>query len=179
MLLAQISLTLSHHSSLSSITSDRSSRLHPVSIKNYCRWVLIGHPTLAQPCEGVHRRTLLMSLSLLLYLCPTCLIWMVLEMGGRRPYNCCFVGCYFQDLFRMTHSILVQFLSSFFSIRLVSIHVVHPYSRINTTTVWKKLCFILSDRFDFYMIDNLSIAVHAFASHILMLFSVDETLLPK
>ena len=53
----------------------------------------------------------------------------------------------------------------------------HPYSRINTTTAWKKLRFILSDKFDFYMIDNLSISIHAFASRILMSFSVYETLL--
>ena len=29
----------------------------------------------------------------------------------------------------------------FFSIRLVSVHVVHPYSRINTTAAWKKTMF--------------------------------------
>ena len=34
--------------------------------------------------------------------------------------------------------------SSFFSNRLVSIQVVHPYSSIDTTAAWKKLCFILS-----------------------------------
>ena len=58
----------------------------------------------------------LMSSSLLLQQCPTCLvclIWMVLEMG-----------CYFQDLFNIARSILVQFPSSFFSICLVSIHLV-------------------------------------------------------
>ena len=33
--------------------------------------------------------------------------------------------------------------------------------------------------FDSYMIDKLSIAVHAVTSHILMLFSVDEKLLLK
>ena len=47
------------------------------------------------------------------------------------------------------------------------------------TAVWKKLCFILSVRFDFYMIDGLSIAVHVFVSRVLMSFSVDETLLPR
>ena len=38
------------------------------------------------------------------------LIWMVLEMGGEWPYSCCFVGCCFQDLFNIAHSILVQLL---------------------------------------------------------------------
>ena len=42
----------------------------------------------------------------------------------------------------------------------------------------KKIRFILSDRFDFHTIDDLSITVHAFASRILMSFSVDEMLLP-
>ena len=55
----------------------------------------------------------------------------------------------------------------------------HPYSRIDTTAAWKKLHFILSDRFDFHMINHLSIAVHEFISHLLMLFSVNQTLLPR
>ena len=69
---------------------------------------------------------LLMSSSLLLQQCPACLvrlIWMVLEMGGWWPYCCCFVGCYLQDFFGIARSILVQFLVSFFSIRLVSPHI--------------------------------------------------------
>ena len=56
----------------------------------------------------------------------------------------------------------MQFPSSFSS--TANIHVVHPYSRIK----WKKLHFILKDKFEFHMIDNLLIAVHAFASCILM-----------
>ena len=123
-----------------------------------------------------------MSLFLLFQLCPACLvrhIWIVLEMDGRRRYSNYFVGCCFQDLFDITSSIFMQFPSSFLSIRLVSVYVVHLYSRIETTAAWKKLHYILSDKFDFHMIDNLSIAVHTFASRILMSFSADETLLPK
>ena len=97
--------------------------------------------------------------------------WVV---GG--PYSCCFVDYCFQHLFNIARSILVQFLSSFFSICLVSIHVVHPYSRIDTTAAWKKLHFILLDKSDFHMIDNLLIAVHIFTSHILI-FSVNEIVL--
>ena len=81
-----------------------------------------------------------MSSSLLLQLYPACLvhlIWMVLEMGGWWMYNCCFVGCCLQGLFNIARTILVQFPSSFFSIRLLSVHVVHPYSRIDTTVAWK------------------------------------------
>ena len=45
----------------------------------------------------------------------------------------------------------------------VSAYVVHPYSSINTATVWKKSRLTLSDRLGFHMIDNLSITVYAFA----------------
>ena len=104
---------------------------------------------------------------------------MVLEIGVRGSYNCFFVGCCFQDLFNTICNILVQLPSSFFSIRFVNVHMVHPYSRIDTTAAWKKLCFILLDRFDFHMINNLSIAVYAFARRILMTLSVDETQLHR
>ena len=103
--------------------------------------------------------------------CFVCLIWMVLEMRGRWLYSCCFVGCSFQNLFNKAHSLLVQFLSSFFSIHLISVHVVHPYSRIDTIGSWKKLRFILTDRSDLHMINNLSITVHAYARCILTSFS--------
>ena len=121
-----------------------------------------------------------MSSFLLLQQCLACLVHFictVLEMGGMCPYSCYFVECCFQDLFNMTGSILVQFLSSFFPICLVSIHVVHLYSRIVMTTAWKNLHFILSNMFDFHMVNNLLIAVHAFASRMLMSFSVDKMLL--
>ena len=98
--------------------------------------------------------------------------------GCWWPYSCCFVGCCFQDLFNTACSILVYLLPSFFSIRLVSVDVVHPYSTIDTIAAWKRLCVILSVRSDFHMTDSLSIVVHAFTSRVLF-FSVDETLLPK
>ena len=90
-----------------------------------------------------------------------------------------FRGMFLPRFFNVAGSILVQLPSCFFYIRLVWVHVVHPYSRIDTTAAWKKLHSILSDRSDFYMIDNLSIALRAFASRLLMSFSVDETLLPR
>ena len=98
-------------------------------------------------------------------------------MGDKWPYSCCFVSCCFRDLFHIAHSILVQFPSSFFSLHFVGVRVVHLYTSIDTTATWKKSCFISSDRSDFYMIDNLSIVVNAFAWHVLTLLSVDETLL--
>ena len=86
--------------------------------------------------------------------------------------------CCFQDLFNIARSILVQLPSSFISKHLVSIHVVHPDSSIDTTVAWKKCRFDLSDRSDFHIIDSQLIAVHGFVRHILSL-SVDETLLPR
>ena len=80
---AQISLTLSRHSSLSSITPGRSSRLHPVSAKSVCILVQAGRPAFAHRYEVVHRSTSLMSSSLLLQQCPACLVrltWIVIMM---------------------------------------------------------------------------------------------------
>ena len=135
---ARISLTLSRHSSLSSIASGRSSELHLVSAESCCLYLQAVRPVLARPCEGVHRRTSLMSSFLILQQCP-----------------------------------------AFFFIRFVSVYVVHPYSSIDTTASWKKLHSILSVKSDFNMTDRLSIALHAFASRVLMSVSVDETWLPR
>ena len=138
--LAWISLTLSHHLSLSSVGLGRSSMLHPVSVQSSCSLVLARCPTIACLCEGVHRSTLLMSSPLLLQQCPECcarLIWMVFKMDGRCPYSCCHVGCCLLDLFNTAHRILVQLLSSFLSIRFVSVHMVHLYNSTDTTTAWK------------------------------------------
>ena len=46
-----------------------------------------------------------------------------------------------------------------------------------TATTWKRSHYILSERSDFYMIYNLSIASHAFARRMLTSLSVDEILL--
>ena len=89
-------------------------------------------------------------------------------MGGRWPYSRCFVGCCFWDLFNIAHSILVQYSSSFFSKCFVSVHVVHPYRRIDATAAWKKLHFILSDRSDFYMIFFLLIALLILDPYLIM-----------
>ena len=70
-LVAQISLTLSRHSSLSFITLGRSSGQHPVSSHSCCMYVRAGRPAF---CVGVHKSTSLMSSSLLLQQCPACLV---------------------------------------------------------------------------------------------------------
>ena len=82
--------SLSRQSSQSSIALGRSSSLHPVSIQTCCRYVLLGRPTLACPCEGDLWRMSLMISFLLLQQCPAYLVhltWMVLEIGGRWPYR--------------------------------------------------------------------------------------------
>ena len=163
---------------LSFISSGRSSGLHPVSSYRCWMYVRAGRPAFARPYVGVHRSTSLMSSSLLLQQCPTCLFrltWIVFVMGSRWPYSWCLVGCCRQDFIQYC----LQLPSSFFFSRLVSVQVVHPYSSIDSTAAWKKLRIILSVRSDFHMIDSLSIAVHAFVSRVSMSFSVDETLLPR
>ena len=67
-------------------------------------YVCAGHPAFARPCVGVHKSTSLMSLSLLLQLCPACLVrltWIVFVIGGRWPYSWYLVGCCRQDLFKI------------------------------------------------------------------------------
>ena len=94
----QSSLTLSCHPSLSSITRGRSSRLHLVFAQSWYMKATTDQPTLAHLFVGVHKRTLLMSLSLLLKQCSACLIlltWMVYEMEGKWLCSCCFVECCF------------------------------------------------------------------------------------
>ena len=69
--------------------------------------------------------------------------------------------------------------SSLFFMHFATIQVVSPYSSTDIVTAWKKFRFILSERSDFHMIDNLGIAVHSFAMHMLTSLSVDEILLPR
>ena len=88
---ARISLTLSRHSTLSFIASGRSSGLHPVSTQSRCLLVRAGYPALAQTCAGVYWRTSLMISSLLLQLCPACLVHqtlIVFVIGGRWLLLC-------------------------------------------------------------------------------------------
>ena len=109
-LVAQISLTLSRHSSLSFIALGRSSGQHPVSSHSYWMYVRAGRPAFARLCVGVHKSTSLMSSSLLLQQCPACLVrltWIVFVIGGRWPYSWCLVGCCRQDLFKIACNILV------------------------------------------------------------------------
>ena len=108
--LARISLTSSHHFSLSFIASGRYSGLHPVSSQSCWMYVRAGRPAFARPYMGVHRSTLLMSSSLILHQFPAYLVrltWIVFVVGGRWPYSWCLVRCCRQDLFNIARNILV------------------------------------------------------------------------
>ena len=83
-------------------------------------------------------------------------------MGGKGTYICCFGGRCFHEFLSIAHSILVQFLFSFFLIHFVNVSVVHLYSSIDTNIAWKNFRFSSSDRSHFNMIDGLSITVHPF-----------------
>ena len=102
MLVARISLALSHHFSQSFISSSRSSGQHPVSSHSCWMYVRAGLPAFARPCVGVHKSIALMSSSLLLQQCPACLVrlTLVFVIRGRWPYSWCLVGCCRQDLFK-------------------------------------------------------------------------------
>ena len=92
------------------IASGKSSGLHPVSSHSGCMYVRAGRPALARPYAGVHRSTSLMSSSLLLEQCPSCLVrltWIVFVMGERWPYSWCFVGYCRPDLFDIARNILL------------------------------------------------------------------------
>ena len=107
---ARISLTLSYHSSLSSIATGRSSRLFLLLAQSSCISVVACRPAFSRPCEGVLCSISLISSSLLLQQCPAylvCLAWIVFVIGGKWPYNCCFVGGCLQDLFNTARSIFV------------------------------------------------------------------------
>ena len=145
----------------------------------YC--VLTGRPAFACRCEGGHRSISLMSSSLFLLQCLAYLVrltWKVFVMGVRWLYSCFFCEMLPTGLvqFCLHHSCVIA--CKLFSIGLVTVHEVHPYSSIRTTAAWKKLRFILSVWSDFQMTDSLSVAVHAFASPVVMSFLVNYHCFP-
>ena len=76
---------------------------------NLCRSANTSTSVRRSPLENIAYEFVLASpavphMSCLSYLNGS---WMVCEMGGRWPYNCCYVGCYFQDLLKIKCRILV------------------------------------------------------------------------
>ena len=144
-------------------------------------WFFAGQLTLVRPCVGVQGRTSLMSLSIILLLCPACLaylIWMIYEMGDKWLYRDCFVAFCFQDLFKSSTSYYFLQICLNLPILLFSPGVLLKSKWCNHTVV---LTWLLLKRISilFYQKDNLSIAVHALPMHMLIWFWVDEILLPR
>ena len=84
----------------------------------------------------VHRKTLFIRSFLLSQPYPGSLTWMDCEMGGTWPYNCCYVECCFQGLFKTVRSNLELFSSSLFFNCFVKVHVVQPYRSSGRSTSW-------------------------------------------
>ena len=86
---------------------------------------------LACPCVRVQQWTSRMSSSLLPRQWPASLVhlfWIVFKMGNEWPYNCCFVGCCFQYLFKTAWRILMLFLYSFIVKHLVKVKILQSYN---------------------------------------------------
>ena len=138
--LAQISLTLSRHPSLSfTLLAGLQGYIPYPHIAAECMFevAVLTLPFHMWESTGVHHLWARPYFS-----SSVCLTWIVFVMGGRWPYSWCLVGCCHQDLFNIARSILVELRSSFFSSSFISIHVVHPCSSIDTTAAWKKRSFI-------------------------------------
>ena len=98
-----------------------------VLIGHFPKWVLYTAPNVCKElmtislCLSINTGVSLMSSSLLLQQYPASLphlSWIICEMWGKWSYNCCFVGCCIQDLFKTASRILMYFPSTFFFIRI-------------------------------------------------------------
>ena len=96
---------------------------------------------------------------------------MVCKMGGKWPYSWCLIEGCFQDLFKRACSIVVWFLSSFFSRCFIRVQLVTKSS--------KEFVFIFLERSNFHMVIKLLIEVQALSMCLLTSLSVDEILLLK
>ena len=126
------SLKLSHHPSLSSIVLS-------------C--ILSPQYTLVYPCVGVHKRTSLMNSFLLLQQCPTSCLFYFNNLWDRWhvAIQLLFYGVLHPEFVQVSiqHFCVIH---TFFFMCFVCVHVVHPYSSMDTATAWKNSRFILSDR---------------------------------
>ena len=162
------SLTLSWHLCLLSITPSKSSRQHPVST-TLC---LLANPGISMSLL----ECIADDFTLLLRQCLTRLVhltWTVREMGDKWLNSSHFIGCGLQD-FSKQH---IAFLCNFHPAFSLCISFVSRWC-IYTATFCKKSLFILSEWSNINMINNLSIAEHDFATHMLISLSVNEILLP-
>ena len=121
---------------------------------------------------------LLMSLSLLLQLCPASFGWfMRWETGGHSTAVlqsvasrvCSRQHVAFLCSSHWTYSLCILFVSMWW----------HPYSCIDIAIIWKKSRFVLLARSDLHIITNFSITFYTFTRHMLTPLSVDKMWLPR
>ena len=102
MQIAWIHLTLSCHLSLLAITADSCSTLHPIFTQTY---IFIGVSLGWRQQMNITFESFLTSSALPSIYCLSYLN--ACEMGGKWSYNCSFMVCYFQVLFKTACIILV------------------------------------------------------------------------
>ena len=87
--------------------------------------------------------------------CFVCLTWMVCEMGGKRLYNSCFVGCCFQELSKRAHHILCSSHLAFSPIASFK----SKWCNHTIVLTWQqlgKICVLFYQRSDFHKVINNS-----------------------
>ena len=85
-------------------------------------------------------------------LCFVSLAWIIEVMGDKCPYSYCFVGCGAVTRICFEQHVESLYITRLFfsSNRFFKLQVVQPCNSIHTTTA----CFILSERLDFFRVDN-------------------------
>ena len=122
--------------------------------------ISVGLLALVCPYVGVHWTASLVWSFLLLQQFSECLvrsIWTVFEMGRKLTYRGCFEASFLQNFSEHLATPLWNFHIALAS--SVSLNAVQSYSSADTITAWKNWRFILSDKWGFCRIDNLSIIV--------------------
>ena len=148
------------------IAVGKSFRRHSVSSRaDECKFLLECQ------CGRIHQKTSLMSSSLLLQKFPSYLayiIWMIHKMECKWPCNCFFCRALLPGFLKNSTEHLCVVLIQLF------LQVVQPYSTADMATAWKNFYFILSEKLDFHMVNNLLIMVHVLFLCMLTSLSVDE-----
>ena len=127
-----------------------------MSVQRLCKQVCVCRPKVARPCVGIHKRTSLMSSSLLpqqCFACRVCLTWMISQIRGRWPYSWCFekvlLPGFAQDSSYYYCDVLIKLFRHLFC------------WRPSSASIWKQPQLarnaILLDNLDFYIINNLSV----------------------
>ena len=179
MLIVRSSLIPSRRSSLSPIAPDTSSRQHPFSAQSWFICLCWSINTGTSICRSLWKNVVY-GFVLTSPAVPrmSCLSYLVCKMEGRWLYNDSFVRRCIKYLLKTASSILVEFQFSFFSKRFVRGQLVHPYIT-DTVTACKNSHFILLERLNLYLIDNLSVVVQTFSMRMLTSLSVHAIFLPR